>query len=387
MRRCKEDDHKNFIRFYTKLSVPVLNSALFESLCKKRFKILKRIESESSKVRDTTNDYLESTDDDINSHFALKLISAQTITSMKSFIRNESMLFARRLENFHHKIVEDYFYTHFLRHLTDLEIKEDAVVIPHMSFYSSKKHKYVIKPGCKVVMYFSKVPDIIGDSFPEKGFVMNGEMYMKSCILTFYREYLEKSCNQLYFRLKNNPDERIQYIHDLIYVRKPVVNQTSFKTIETNFPPCITGLMHKLKTLKHLKYKDRLILTRFLKDSGIPVDDTITFFRSNFNVSETVFKNKYLYSIRHVYGLEGKRANYTSYDCKRVIASHDRETFGCPFKSNPGYLKEYANEKGLDIEDLGDCQKSCSKVLEVVSGRLVNSVITKPIDFLNHFNK
>lgn len=109
----------------------------------------------------------------------------------------------------------------------------------------------------------------------------------------------------------------------------------------------------------HLKHFGRLQLGLFLKGIGLPLEEATKFWRSNFTkkagmdgnrVSCCVlmdmeklkikmmdcfqFDKQYLYNIRHMYGKEGKRADYTPYSCIKIITSSvgTGDHHGCPFR-------------------------------------------------------
>jgi len=54
-------------------------------------------------------------------------------------------------------------------------------------------------------------------------------------------------------------------------------------------------------------------------------------------MSHDKFHKEYAYNIRHSYGKEGKRTDYTPWSCSRIMkmgAPGKDEFHGCPFKNN-----------------------------------------------------
>ena len=90
-----------------------------------------------------------------------------------------------------------------------------------------------------------------------------------------------------------------------------------------------------LTTKKHLKHEARLQLALFLKVAGMSMQDAQIYWKNNYTkgVSESQQK-EVQYNVRHNYGQEGKRTNYGSKDCDKIINSKPTsgEYHGCPFK-------------------------------------------------------
>jgi DNA primase large subunit len=81
---------------------------------------------------------------------------------------------------------------------------------------------------------------------------------------------------------------------------------------------------------------------------GLSLEDALQFWEREFTkiMSTDVFNKQYAYNIRHNYGKEGKRKDYTPYNCQKIImgappAAGDRH--GCPFRHyDDGHLSRSA---------------------------------------------
>lgn len=104
-----------------------------------------------------------------------------------------------------------------------------------------------------------------------------------------------------------------------------------------HFSPCMLSLYIRLKETHHLKHFGRRQLTLFLKGIGLPLDEALIFWRRAYGPSMTddKFAKEYKYNIRHSYGQEGGRKNYTPLSCQQILTQNQpgpQDTHGCPFR-------------------------------------------------------
>jgi DNA primase large subunit len=103
-------------------------------------------------------------------------------------------------------------------------------------------------------------------------------------------------------------------------------------------------LVHKhLTTNAHLMHNGRLQYGLFLKQVGLSLEESLQFWKHKFSkkTTESEFEKQYSYGIRHNYGKEGKRFDYSAYSCHKIQnlpTPAQGEMHGCPFK-------EFSEEK------------------------------------------
>jgi DNA primase large subunit len=103
-----------------------------------------------------------------------------------------------------------------------------------------------------------------------------------------------------------------------------------------HFPLCMQQLMVSLRRDHHLRHNGRQQLSLFLKAIGLPLEDAMVFWRSEFapKIPADKFDKEYAYNIRHNYGKEGKMTEYTAHNCVSIIrmSGGTEDHHGCPYR-------------------------------------------------------
>ncbi|KAK1347630.1 DNA primase subunit pri2 [Hamiltosporidium tvaerminnensis] len=390
MKRIKNIETPFILNFYTSLNVKTLNFNDFNDFVTKRLKTLRRIESSLTDLR--LLDIKDAMEDNL-SHFLCRLVCSQVMWSLIWFVNHETKLFELKIQSLNDNQITDFFFNKFILYLKNLQINGEILQINKNSELSDQKITEIRVPRNGKI-YFSKIHDLIANRRVDiiKGYTDLNIDTIKSFMVNEFRNFLENKMNSLYLQMLREPDERFFHIFKLHFVQpNPVISEfSSLKENETFFPPCMFGIMKRLTSTKHLKYNDRQSLILFLKGIGMPVEKTIEFLRNSFNLDNEVFNKEYLYSIRHNYGLEGKRANYPPYTCSKMGSLCNNNSVGCPFLGDKTYVKDFLNIKNinLDLEDLIKShpgQKACSKILNVLIEQEAEPLITSPVNFYNLF--
>ena len=168
---------------------------------------------------------------------------------------------------------------------------------------------------------------------------------------------------------------------------KPLKQSTDIDRYAQYFSPCMNHMFSQLKKRHHLKHSARLQYGRFLKGAGLPLDQSLHYWRTEFckDPAMTVdrFDRNYAYSIRHYYGKEGRMTEYGAFNCGRIITetgpSGPGEAHGCPFKhwdagairsalrNDWGLNSEAEINRVMDFVQRGGYQVACGQLLAFVS--------------------
>ncbi|XP_072181027.1 DNA primase large subunit-like [Diadema setosum] len=134
------------------------------------------------------------------------------------------------------------------------------------------------------------------------------------------------------------------------------------------FPPCMRHLHRMLRKKHRLRHFSRVQYTLFLKEIGLPVDDAIQLWKSEYSQPSGCHGStggcqhswardwkRYTYNIRHLYGLEGSRTNYRAHSCRSIQGMQlgFGEEGGCPLK----HFDDASIQQILDLEDLAGSQR------------------------------
>ncbi|XP_048758836.1 DNA primase large subunit-like [Ostrea edulis] len=219
---------------------------------------------------------------------------------------------------------------------------------------------------------FSDVLDLVRGRkvFLSKGFAYVPKDDMISILITHYRAHLSQ---QLALTSRALPqleeDNRLlpmlsglskRYLGQDYSSKKSNVGKITAEMIDTlskqSFPPCMQNLHQAMKRDHHLKHGGRMQYGLFLKGIGLSLEEALRFWRIEFSkvMDGEKFDKQYAYNIRHNYGKEGKRADYTPYSCNKIIMSNapgPGDNHGCPFRhTDADLLAQKLRLQGINKE-------------------------------------
>ncbi|KAF7710225.1 hypothetical protein HF521_009097 [Silurus meridionalis] len=329
------------------------------------------------------------------SHFILRLAYCQTEDLRRWFIQQEMDLFRYRFNELSPKYKTDFLHKNNLKY--DTINADEKNNLKDQLINSS----YAVSGITILEQDFYKVPfqDALDLVRTRKVFLKGGYAYIphQDIVAIVLNDFRTKLSKALALTARSLPavqsDERLQpllnhlshaYVGQDYSIQKNI-GKVSLEQIDPlsskSFPLCMRQLHKSLRENHHLRHGGRMQYGLFLKGIGITLDQALQFWRSEFikgKVDTDKFDKAYAYSIRHMFGKEGKRTDYTPYSCMKVILSNppsQGDYHGCPFRhSDPELLKQklqsYKLSPGgimqiLDLVKGMHYQLACQKYFEL----------------------
>jgi DNA primase large subunit len=163
--------------------------------------------------------------------------------------------------------------------------------------------------------------------------------------ITLFKKFEEKEAHRLTPLLKSVHNRRSGSGYDF-QGEDGTMSIAGIEATQESFPLCMRQLYKALKEKHHLTHGGRRQLQLYLKGIGLPLDQALVFWKTEFtkspDCSAEKFEKDYAYGIRHAYGKEGKRVNYTPHACGQCIAADPgvKDAHGCPFKTLTSGVKD-----------------------------------------------
>ncbi|KAK1365644.1 DNA primase large subunit [Heracleum sosnowskyi] len=357
----------------------------------------------------------EVTNKDIISHFVLRLVYCRTEEFRKWFLSIETTLFRYRFQlqtsDVQRALMAEFELPYKAVGNVEYEGLKDKLTQVARSIGQSL-------PSGNAVFYkvpFEEVPELVAT---RKVYIQKGHAYVAmnqvvSLVVTQFRSHLSKALvltnRKWTSMIREKESDRLTPIVEALatsylgpdYSQPKEFAEISLKDIDqvakSSFPLCMRHLFEKLREDHHLKHGGRMQLGLFLKGVGLPLDDALVFWKSEFSrkVGTERFDKEYAYGIRHNYGKEGKRVDYTPYSCQKIISSTPGvgDHHGCPYRHfSEENLRAALGKMGVSSRALEDVidkarnkhyQLACTLTFEAVHNSSCDAGVNHPNQYFS----
>ncbi|NXF07491.1 PRI2 primase, partial [Smithornis capensis] len=371
------------LQFYLEPPTESISLVEFESFAVDRLKLLKVVENLGVSYARSTDSYKTKLESELRklkfpyralaegdyearrkdhiSHFILRLAYCQSEDLRRWFLQQEMDLFRYRFSQLSDGLMQkflEYANLAFEAISEDLknELSNDLCASTPGLVLSKVKEQMFYKVG---------LADAVDLFRTRKVFIKDGFAYVPfkdidAIVLNNYRTRLSKALALTARSLPSiQSDERLRPLlshlsHSYVgpdYSIQKNTGKISLEQIDAlsvkSFPLCMRQLHRALRDSHHLRHGGRMQYGLFLKGIGMTLEQALEFWKKEFvrgKVDADKFDKGYAYNIRHNYGKEGKRTDYTPYSCMKIIMSNppsQGDYHGCPFRhSDPELLKQ-----------------------------------------------
>lgn len=403
------------LQFY--LQPPTENVSLmeFENLAIDRVKLLKAVENLGvsyvkgteqyqskleAEIRKLKFSYRENLEDEYEprrrdhiSHFILRLAYCQSEDLRRWFIQQEMDLLRFRFNILPKDKIQDFLRDSHL-HFEAISNEEKELRSADLVASSPSLNERVVESVYKIP--FADALDLFRG---RKVYLEDGFAYvpLKDIVAIVLNEFRTKLSKALALTARTLPavqsDERLQPLlkhlsHSYTgqdYSTQGSTGKISLDQIDSlcakSFPPCMRQLHKALRDNHHLRHGGRMQYGLFLKGIGLTLEQALQFWKQEFirgKMDPDKFDKGYSYNIRHSFGKEGKRTDYTPFSCLKIILNNppgQGDYHGCPFRhSDPELLRQKLQSykippagisQILDLVKGTHYQVACQKYFEI----------------------
>ncbi|KAM7487116.1 hypothetical protein LguiB_024600 [Lonicera macranthoides] len=356
---------------------------------------------------------------DVISHFVLRLVYCRTEELRKWFLSMETTLFRYRFRLQNAEVQRAL--------MAEFDLPYKAVSNAEYEGLKDKLSQVARSmpqslSSADAIFYkvpFEEVPELVATRrvFIQKGHAYVAMNQVVSLVVTQFRSHLSKALvltnRKWTSTIREQEKDRLTPIVEALstsylgpdYSQPRECAEISLKDIDqvakTSFPLCMRHLFEKLREDHHLKHGGRMQLGLFLKGVGLKLDDALAFWKAEFSrkVGAERFDKEYAYGIRHNYGKEGKRTDYTPYSCQKVISSTPGvgDHHGCPYRHfSEENLRAALGKMGVGsraMEDVMDkvrnrhYQLACTLTFEAIHNSSCDAGINHPNQYFSDSQK
>ncbi|NXE37682.1 PRI2 primase, partial [Ptilorrhoa leucosticta] len=400
----RREQYPHSLQFYLEPPTESISLVEFESFAIDRLKLLKVIENLGVSYVRSTDSYKTKLENELRklkfpyralaeddyearrkdhiSHFILRLAYCQSEDLRRWFLQQEMDLFRYRFNELTESLMQKFLeYVNLSFEAIGEDLKNElanelCASTPGFSLLKVKEQMF----------YKVGLADAVDLFRARRVFIKDGFAYVpfKEIDVIVLNNYRTKLSKALALTARSLPsiqsDERLQPLlshlsHSYVgpdYSVQKNTGKISLEQIDAlsvkSFPLCMRQLHRALRDSHHLRHGGRMQYGLFLKGIGLTLEQALEFWKKEFirgKVDADKFDKGYAYSIRHNYGKEGKRTDYTPYSCMKIIMSNppsQGDYHGCPFRhSDPELLKQKLQSYKIPPSGI-------NQILELVKG-------------------
>ncbi|EFJ45195.1 hypothetical protein VOLCADRAFT_64063 [Volvox carteri f. nagariensis] len=287
---------------------------------------------------------------DLISHFVLRLAYCRTAELRKWFLAQECELFRLKFGTYNAAEHEAFLAAHApqYRPVPAAELDELLPEIVQVGRARAVLRAQQDRRFYKVS--WSRVPELVSQRrvLLRGGWAYVSRDALAPLVITEFRTGISKGLSEMARKWRQmfpaEEEQRLQpLVASLVADYSGVATKYGDVSVATlhqlasrHFPLCMSHLMAALHSERHLRHGGRQQLGLFLKAIGLPLEEALIFWRSEFapRTPADQFDKQYAYNIRHNYGREGKRTDYTAHNCTTIVgfSGGPGDHHGCPYR-------------------------------------------------------